>query len=1411
MSSEEPPRPPHDQDGQGEVGNSRQQANVSTFSSQAENMVPTMYNTANIQKLNGTNFTAWRREVEMVLKLRGLKKALETEDCDERIELQAMLVLLETMDHNHKMQVQTEKTAKSIMEFMVSQYEDSSAINKHRLLSKYFTYKKETSDNLHQHLSKLKEMRATLANFGWTQPDDVFHIIVINSMPGKDDILKTWDLMHPSQRTTDFLVHCLKQKEQYNQSPTSEQVFTQKEDKKIPNFQNLSIAERKRITTCAKCGKRGHWAAECRAKVMSKEKVQVLLQDETSGSEDEERCSDIREVTFKVSVPGGDYGDKWIMDSGASSHMSKHLNWFTDLEMYTTTKACAAGDGRRLSILGKGSMILEPTTGNKRTKLSLRNVLFIPELTTNLISVGTAADKDIDTLFSKPGCIMISEGKALARGKRLNDRLYLMDLKVKLTGVESNLLVNEAESLDDYHRVLGHASIARVKGILSDLNLPIPTETTIKCEHCPAGKGKRVSHPRVENTINEPGTLHLDLAAVNKESIEGAKYYLVCKDHFSEYSFTYYCKTKAEVPTYVAKLLVDFEYVSGKPVKVIHSDNGSEFCNATIETLLLRNNIKHRRSTPYCPQQNGRAEREIQTLTNSARTLIKASGLTDRLWAQAIRCATYIKNRLPTANSKISPLERLTGRKPSIANLVEFGTPVHVIQNNEYLKKLDSRTIEGHVVGFTGRRNTYYIYIPSKEKVIKSCDVILGKHTRKTTACDGNSQYEESRQVLPPTKQVNKPDQAASGHEEQLEWDHEGTHEDVEQYVTTREQPITSTPHRPQGTNFINNRRTVAGEELTEFFRQYVEQDRIEPNEGDPNMSGGALTLDGREAESPPILTPRNESPPPIPPHRDSSLFLSIEADNEPRNYTEALEGPNRKQWSEAIKAELEAHQTNGTWEIVPRPKSGTTLSTRWIFTIKRDSSGNIERFKARLVARGFEQRPGIDFFNTHSPVARIESVRTILAVCAARDWKITQFDISTAFLHGKIEEKIHIEPPEGIAVKQGECLKLTKALYGLKQAPKCWSTMFDNVMRKMKFVPTCSDCCVYSNTDKQIILVIYVDDGLVVGPSMEDCNQVIRDLSKHFNVKQLAGELFLGIQIEKLAGGKGIRLSQERYVKAIVERFGQSDAKSVSTPIVDTNKLTSLNLDSPPTKAPYREAVGCLQYLGSVTRPDILFAVNLLARFNHNATELHWTAVKRLIRYLKGTATIGIVYKQTDIRLTAFSDADYAGDNAERYSTSGGLLTLGSGPIVSISRRQSTIAQSTAEAEFLAANDVVREIVWLTQLLSELRLPYKTPVLCVDNLSAIRQIKDTDTKRRSKHIEIKYHYIKLKYKEGAFEVQAVTSERQVADILTKALSPEAITRLRKLCYLATSNDAETCLFEASVTDGTHQRIECAR
>ena len=424
-----------------------------------------------------------------------------------------------------------------------------------------------------------------------------------------------------------------------------------------------------------------------------------------------------------------------------------------------------------------------------------------------------------------------------------------------------------------------------------------------------------------------------------------------------------------------------------------------------------------------------------------------------------------------------------------------------------------------------------------------------------------------------------------------------------------------------------------------------------------------------------------------------------------PSTYKEALACDNAENWRTAINEEIEALEKNQTWEEVELPSGRKAIGSKWVFRIKRNPDGTISRYKARLCAKGFAQKKNIDYGEIFSPTTRYDSIRVLLAVAAAHNYEIQQFDIKTAFLYGNLSEDIYMSLPDDMNNKPNLVCKLRKALYGLKQAPRCWNHKFNGFLKTYGFQQSDADKCVYSGNinETKVLLVIYVDDGLLISPSKQAIETVLLELQKTFEVKVSEANYYVGIEIKRDIDGS-IFISQEAYIRQIIQRFGFDNANPVSVPSDPQTNITgavnSVYLEE--NEVPYRQLVGSLIFAATVTRPDIAYAVGVVSRYLNKHTQEQWNAVKRIVKYLIGTENYGIKYNRAHKSnpLTGYSDSDYAGDLQTRRSTSGYIFQVCGAPVSWTSKRQSSVSLSTTEAEYTAASLATKEAIWLQRLL---------------------------------------------------------------------------------------------------------------
>ncbi|KAG8501480.1 hypothetical protein CXB51_003989 [Gossypium anomalum] len=500
-----------------------------------------------------------------------------------------------------------------------------------------------------------------------------------------------------------------------------------------------------------------------------------------------------------------------------------------------------------------------------------------------------------------------------------------------------------------------------------------------------------------------------------------------------------------------------------------------------------------------------------------------------------------------------------------------------------------------------------------------------------------------------------------------------------------------------------------------------------------------------------------------------------IDANQEPSNYSEAISCEDSEKWMFAMQEEMESLHKNKTWDLVKLPKGKKTVRCKWVFKKKEGTPGVEEpKYKARLVAKGYSQVPGVDFTDVFSPVVKHSSIRALLGIVAMHDLELEQLDVKTAFLHGELEEDIYMQQPEGFTVSEKEdyvCL-LKKSLYGLKQSPRQWYKRFDSFMTSHDFKRSSFDSCVYfkkNNDGSFVYLLLYVDDMLIAAKDKGEIRKVKAQLSEEFEMKDLGpAKKILGMEILRDRKTSKLYLSQKG--------FNMRSAKPVSTPLAAHFRLSSaLSPQSDDeieymSHVPYSSAVGSLMYAMVCSRPDLSYAVSAVSRYMANPGKEHWKAVQWILRYLRGTTDVCLQFGRTEDRVIGYVDADFAGDLDRRRSLTGYVFTIGGCAISWKATLQTTVALSTTEAEYMAITEACKEAIWLKGLFSELNEDLQISTVFCDSQSAIFLTKDQMFHERTKHIDVRYHFVRDIIARGDIVVSKISTHENPADMMTKSL-----------------------------------------
>lgn len=452
------------------------------------------------------------------------------------------------------------------------------------------------------------------------------------------------------------------------------------------------------------------------------------------------------------------------------------------------------------------------------------------------------------------------------------------------------------------------------------------------------------------------------------------------------------------------------------------------------------------------------------------------------------------------------------------------------------------------------------------------------------------------------------------------------------------------------------------------------------------------------------------------------------------------------------------------------------------MFKIKRLTDGSVERYRARVVAKGFHQCPGVDYFEVFAPTFRMASLRTVIALSALKDFKLHSIDISCAFPNGDLEEEIYmVQPPGFEQLGSNYVCKLKKSLYGLKQAARQWNKKLHSTLVEMGYRRMESDrsLYIYSKDGVLVIIPVFIDDITLASNSQSKIDSTIKEMESHFKLRDLGPTTqLLGMKITRDFSKHTIALSQKQYIIDMLEQYSHADCLPVSTPmdpglvLQRTVSLTDEERDYM-TKVPYISAVGSLIYLAQCTRPDIAYAVGTLARHNSNPNPSHWKAVKHLFRYLKGSMDLELVYKPEELGepFVTYSDANHGACKDTGRSTGAYVVKVGSGAVSWSSKLQSVVALSTTEAEYIAAVEADKEVKWMRSLLKEFGMEVTQPsTLYIDNQSAISVSKNPEHHGRMKHLDLRFYWLRDNVESGHITPKHISTHDMIADCLIKPL-----------------------------------------
>ncbi|GBM43842.1 Retrovirus-related Pol polyprotein from transposon TNT 1-94 [Araneus ventricosus] len=780
--------------------------------------------------------------------------------------------------------------------------------------------------------------------------------------------------------------------------------------------------------------------------------------------------------------------------------------------------------------------------------------------------------------------------------------------------------------------------------------LPSLTDDRSHCIPCKLAKSRRVSFKETGAVRSKRPLelLHMDLCGPMPALSQGGnKYFFTIIDDYSRKVTVFPINKMSDVFQTFLRFQRRAERFLGRKILSVKTDGGLEFCNKDLDNFLEQQGINHEKTNPYTPEQNGVAERYNLTALDGVKTLLKSSGVAQKFWGEALLCFTYTWNRVCHKDGNKTPFEKYSGKKPSVSHIKPFGCLAYVCVPKQIRKKLDMRAKLGIMMGYALHTKGYRIWLRDENKLIETINVRFDENTKGVDASQNSNQYTKFNFTI-------------SNYS-----DDEGDFDTVmdslsgrlipetssESPSTSREEPSASTDSSLIPCSEIKWIRKI-GREVTGAgiyygiegkatrLKSFKEIERY-CREHKINFDKNLFDFRGENTKSE-KLTDSDEG-------QQEANVVEVKI---PTCYQQAIRSRESSEWCDAMDREINVMIECKVWDLVDPPENTKVLGNRWVYTLKRDENNRAVRFKARLVAQGNTQLKGESFDEVFSPVVNFSIIRLFFSMYACL-WKWThiQVDINNTYLYANLDATVYIRQPTGYEREPHKVCLLRKAIYGLHQSGRQWYLKLENMLIKLKFKKLDWCNCIYSFKDN-VILLFYVDDIIVFSKEIQKVDFVLNLLQDNFDLKVLGRtKKLLGIEFGEQ--GNDLFIHQKSFIERVCRTYEKYKFPVSSLPISKGQVLSKL--DSPKTSEellnfPYRNLIGSLAVIVLRTRPDIMYAINVLSHFQSNPGIKHWNCLLRLLGYLKYAQNYMLeLSKVKYLKLRCFSDSDFATNRDDR------------------------------------------------------------------------------------------------------------------------------------------------------------------
>lgn len=1369
--------------------------------------------------LNATNFSSWRDNMRFLLMDRACWSFIQgtetpPEQSAPRREIldyqhrkdRAFSTIYYSVEPQYRELISSVSDGKSAFELLVNTFEPKSRACVMRLLDEFFNLRYvQGQDTIVTFVAKIKKLQSRLKDAGHSLNAMYVGFQAIRSLPhefqGIVQIIYRWsdedfvlakiekELVAEENRLVQMT------KDLHNVS-LNENVFNvvhkQVKTKPVPNafksntkkcYQNSkpnsvkSKFKGRNVGPCFKCKKLGHLQKDCPNNDVKFEGLNISVEDN--------KCFDFNsslgenfEINLNETIvtQGNENCDKfnWVVDTAATTHFCNNRDLFTDFKKVEDKNMSLAIDGLERPIEGMGTVCFFVKINGCKHDIKLKGVMYSPKLRRNLISAATLEMNNCN-FQCKNGILWFytDEGEKIFFAKRKNNLYFLKPQYTKVNAFQEeseciNIETCEHSRMNEislWHSRFCHLNVnyllqtRKVNGVRG---LPKFKLKMVDCVSCKLAKFKRVSFKSIGRIRSKRPLelIHMDVCGpMPVKSMGGASYFLSITDDFSRMVTCFILKQKSEVFDKFIQFQTRAERELESKILNVRMDNGMEFCHNQFLDYFNKQGIKAERTNVYSPEQNGVSERFNLTAVDCVKAMLNDSNLEHEFWAEALLCFTYAKNRMCHKFKRKTPFELFFRRKPSVAHFKIFGSLAYVGTPKQLRKKLDLRVKQGIMMGYATSTRGYRIWFPKERKLIETSNVRIDETKKVKGGLLGNNV--ETNNYVPLKFKDN---------ENLIDLNFEDDNDSPQDPNSCKLQDYSGVnwirevvPRKDGSRNDIYYRIPDKPVKLRSFndVEKYCNQNNIKFEKSNFNF----CTKISDNVQAP----------------EASNLEIII-----PRNYKDIFSTPDLPKWQDAMSEEINVIQKREVWDLVPAPQNAKIIGSRWVYNVKKNENGEVSRYKARLVAQGNSQVKGESYDEVFSPVVNFSLIRMFFSifVCMLK-WSHCQLDIKCAYLYAKLNETVFMRQPPGFvdSDKPNYVCKLKRALYGLHQSGREWFNEIDHVLSELGFVKFNWCNCAYI-FQTNVLLLLYVDDIVIFGKTQPDVDLIISMIESRFDIKVLGKiKKLLGIEFCEVNGK--YFLHQRQYITKILEFYSEFKIPFSSLPIAKGVVLTKLDCPSNSTELeemsnlPYRSILGCLAFIANRTRPDICYAVNVLSQFQENPGIRHWNILLKLLGYLKETNNYMLdLSKIKNLNLTCYTDSDFAANRDDRVSMSGMLIFTDEVPISWRTTKQKCVSLSTMEAEYVSMAEAAKELLWIGNVLKECEIfglnISETKIFC-DNQAAINFSNSPVENHRTKHIDVRFHFLRNLIFDKVFEIQYVNTKLNKADCFTKPLSKEAV------------------------------------